>query len=1381
MKKLFFTLALAAVAFCGFAQNPVIDPLLADEMNNRSDDEKINVVVIMKERYDRDMLNRRADYFVTRAQRREFVVNELKEFTAASQYDLKRTLAEMKHNDMVTEQRTLWMSNALCFGATKAAIRDLAMRNDIEVVGYNIERNWIPETDQPRPASSTREITPNVIQVGADQVWALGFTGEGVVVAVIDTGVNYNHLDLADHLWDGGLEFPHHGYDVYNNDNDPMDDHSHGTHCAGTVCGDGTAGSQTGMAPDATLMCVKCLSSSGNGGADAISAGIEWAVEHGADMFSMSLGVPNSSIAERTLLRRTCASALDAGVVAAIAAGNEGNSQNQYPIPNNVRVPGSCPPPYMDEVQDQNAGELCCGVTIGAVDYDDSAAYFSSHGPTTWTNTEFGDYPYNPGIGLIRPDVCAPGVDIKSADYSNNTGYQTMSGTSMATPCAAGCMALMLSKNIDLAPADVCRILEETAFPLAATKNNITGFGRINVLAAIEEVQMGSLAMETYVINDPLGNNDHKLNPGETVSLGMNVTNLKEETVSGATLELSTNDGDVTIINGTAQLPTFSANQTLFLEDIFSFQVNNSVEGNQRIHFVAQVMQAGEPAGRFTFSIPVYDYNLQFGAIAVLNDDNNNGFLEAGETADLRIFVDNQGNEMAPVLSGTLGSTYPYLTINGTEQSFGTIGGNLSGFADFNVTLSASAPEGNDIPFSLELVDGEGRQTSMSFDYRISCNVVFSLTDSWGDGWNNAYLTVEYSDGTPTENMTINSGNSASYTRQLSTNSTVTLTWHSGNYDSECSFSVAYQNGATILEHSGGMSSPYTFTVNCSGGEVNETCAPVRDLTYLVDGHDVVLAWEAPEEGQPAYYLVYRGTLLLSQVEALGYTDANVEDGGYNYCVQAVFANCQGAMACEWVEVLGCSGVQNLTHVMDSDLHISLSWEDPQDTSGLIEYQVFLDDVLLGSTLEHSYDYDMVPGEHDFNVKAVFEDCENDTFMHVCILPAVENLHYVGDGNHADVAWDALAGASQYEVYLNGELAATVDETNYEVELENDLTTVMVKPVADGCYVLENSIEICYINAVENLQFISMDDNGTLHFTWDAVESAEYYSVTANGATEQVAETEFAFMGEIGSNDICVTAHSVYGCAAETTCMSGITVCSPVDGFDYSFNGNEVTVTWNGEGISQNEVVLDGESQIVYENRLVAQVENGMHTIKVTPAYDEECWAVLSATFDFEVTNVAPEIRITDVRQGHMSTAWNAVAGAIAYNLFRDGELIADGLTATEYNDTEMAIDMQHCYTVQAVYAKGVSTLSNEACANYFNGIDENGGQVSIFPNPTTDKVTVECAGMSQIDIYNVEGKLIDSFQVENDSYQIDGLENGIYMLRIRKGDAVFVSRLVKM
>lgn len=479
MKNRLLSLLLFCCCTIGFAQEPV------------------EVVVQMKAQYDRTQLQRKAETIMTRVARRDFVVKELQAFTEASQSDLMVTLRELEQQGLVSSIQSLWSANALYFTASEEVIHALAERADIESISPVKEYQCIPEAGMdlnPNTSSQRsidgRSIAPNIMQVNAPRVWSQGYTGQGVVVAVIDSGVNYYHWDLADHLWDGGDEFPHHGIDIYNNDDDPMDDLGHGTHCAGTVCGDGTAGLVAGSAPDATLMCVKSINNEGYGGAVNFVKGMEWAVQHGCDVISMSLGIANAEIEDKILLRHTCESLLDAGVIAIICAGNEGAEffLPLFPIPNNVRIPASCPPPFLDRDQMVNPGELSCVVTVGAVNENDTAAYFTSQGPVTWQNTEFDDYPYDPGIGLIRPDVCAPGVIIWSLTYNHNDDYDYMSGTSQATPCVAGIVALMLSKNPELTPAEICRILEDTALKLTPTKSNITGAGRVDALAAINAV-----------------------------------------------------------------------------------------------------------------------------------------------------------------------------------------------------------------------------------------------------------------------------------------------------------------------------------------------------------------------------------------------------------------------------------------------------------------------------------------------------------------------------------------------------------------------------------------------------------------------------------------------------------------------------------------------------------------------------------------------------------------------------------------------------------------------------------------------------------------------------------------------------------------------------
>lgn len=1384
MKKLLFTFLMAILCFGMFAQNVIIDSPLRDEMNKRSDNELIDIVVIMKSQYDRLELDRRASCFATRAERREFVVNELKEFAAASQYDLRHSLAEMQRNGLATAPMDLWLSNALRFKATKGVINELALRHDIEIIGFNEEHCWIPDGEVATPASNTREITQNVIQVNADDVWATGNTGQGVVVAVIDSGVRYTHVDVADHLWDGGSEFPNHGWDIYNNDNDPMDDMGHGSHCAGTVCGDGTAGSQTGMAPDATLMCVKVLNANGNGGAAEIAGGIQWAVEHGCDLFSMSLGIANSSVEERTLLRYACEDALAAGVVAAIAAGNEGQYMSWFPIPNNVRVPGSCPPPYIDPEQAVNPGKQTCSVCVGAVDYNDNAADFTSHGPVTWTNTEFGDYPYNPGIGLIRPDICAPGVDIKSLDYTGNNGYTLMSGTSMATPCTAGVMCLMLSKNINITPSDVCRILEETCVPLSETKSNVTGFGRIDALAAVEAIQAGALACDSYVINDTECNNDHKLNPGESVLMSVTLTNVSEDAVDGATVRLTTDDENVTIIDDSSDLPHFGVGESHTIENAFAFSVSNAVVGRQTIRLIVEIDEGGEEPIIRLFSVVVYADNLVYGTTVVLNDDNGNGLLEPGENADLRILVDNDGNEIAFGVNGVLSSEYEYITINESEGDYGTIGAEMMAFADFNVTLSADAPADFTIPFVMNMVDANGKETMLDFNYKNACNVIFNLHDSYGVGWNGASMHVEYSDGTPAEDMTISSGNSATYSHELATGCEITVTWHSGLWDSECSFDITYDDGTVIYNHSGSMSSPYTFTVNCAGGgSVPEFCQPVRDLTYEVDGMDVTLAWEAPEEGDPTVYEVYRGTILLQTTTGLSFTETVAEEGLYDYCVYTVYDDCQSEFVCTEVEVSACSAVNNLAYTLDS-LTMNLTWELPDDPIELIQYQILVNGEIVGTTGLLDYQVELASGHFDVCVNAVYPECEKSSCIELDICPWPENLSYTTEDHSFTLNWEIAEPAESYNIYSDGELIGTSTETTFTGELPSGSHNVCVE-VDGACIPVPMSacahIKICDPIEISNIAYTPANGNGIFNLSWiDPQAGAMSYDILLNG--EFVTDTydpwvSFNAHVEAGENEICVVPDS-HLCDMDTVCVT-LNFCEPARNVAYSHQGSEVTFTWEGDATEYQLFVDDEMIATVNETTYSSELEPGEYDFCVLTV-NEGCYAEMACTH-LVLDCVKPTgLRATDVREGIISLTWDAIASASSYDVYRNGELIVANLTENTYSDTQMAIDANYQYAVAAHCTFGSSDMSDEITVSYYSGVNDVSFNLSIFPNPTNDKVTVECEGMTGIEVYSIDGKRILNIEFEGDSYQLDGLNPGVYTLRVFKGNESVVRKVVK-
>lgn len=457
--------------------------------------DKVKINIILAEQADAQELIRMAEAFPTKAERREFVINTLKRQAADAQAGLIEELNILEANGLVEEIRPLWLVNSVSCYANEEAVSAISQRKDILAVYQCEEFQCIEDVSvMSSERGDGREIAENIVKVNADQVWALGYTGENVLVALIDTGARLDHADLQGRLWDGGAEYPNHGYDFYQHDNDPSDTHGHGTHVAGTIVGTGVSGTQTGVAPGATLMVLKVFH-----GEDNLSEVTMWveamqfAVEHGADVMNMSLGQPLPDSSVQLMLRQACDNTLAAGVVAAVCAGNSRQIQMLAPVPYNIWSPGDCPPPHLHEDQMVNAGGTSCVICVGAVNNNDVLGDFSSEGPATWSGVApYNDYPYSSGsstnIGLIRPDVCAPGVNVKSLDFNTTNGYCLKSGTSMATPCVAGTIALMLSKDHELTPEQIDEILERTAVPLSAHKSNDFGSGRIDALAAVNAV-----------------------------------------------------------------------------------------------------------------------------------------------------------------------------------------------------------------------------------------------------------------------------------------------------------------------------------------------------------------------------------------------------------------------------------------------------------------------------------------------------------------------------------------------------------------------------------------------------------------------------------------------------------------------------------------------------------------------------------------------------------------------------------------------------------------------------------------------------------------------------------------------------------------------------
>lgn len=295
--------------------------------------------------------------------------------------------------------------------------------------------------------------------IDAAEAWRIAHapSPEGIVVAVIDTGIDYTHPDLKDQMWVNPNEIPDngidddgngivddiHGADFANNDGDPMDDQMHGTHCAGTIAGNGN--NSIGVAGVAwqgvRLMAMKFLSASGGGRtSDAIKC-LNYAVAMGAKLSSNSWGGGGSSSAMRVAIER----AEQAGMLFIAAAGNEGSDNDEFP-----HYPSNYPTANI--------------VSVASTTKTGSLSSFSCYGKTT-------------------VDVAAPGSSIYSTVPNNK--YASLSGTSMATPHVSGLAALIWLHRPQLTMPQVKRILMESTTKVDALQNSSLTEGRINARRAL--------------------------------------------------------------------------------------------------------------------------------------------------------------------------------------------------------------------------------------------------------------------------------------------------------------------------------------------------------------------------------------------------------------------------------------------------------------------------------------------------------------------------------------------------------------------------------------------------------------------------------------------------------------------------------------------------------------------------------------------------------------------------------------------------------------------------------------------------------------------------------------------------------------------------------
>ncbi len=404
---------------------------------------KHDVIVTLRAQADPESVSREGSQRVTHRR----VLEHLKDTANTAQRPVRRALDRLRRNGDVGDVTSLWISNSLVVSASDRAVS--VLRSMPQVLSVTPDATII----QAPIAQTSSTPEPNVIQVGAPSLWDQGLHGQGVVVAMLDSGADLSHPDIAA-SYRGG---PNSWFDPYGqHTTSPVDFSGHGTWTTGVVVGGSTGGTAIGVAPAATWIAARVFNDAGSGSVSAIHEALQWAVDpdgdpttdDGADVInnSWSLGTPGCNL----VLQPDLAALRALDVLPVFAAGNAGPGASTSYSPAN----------YPE------------ALSVGSVDASDVVLYDSSRGPSSCG-----------GRSRVFPDVTAPGKNIRTSDRYGI--WTSVSGTSLAAPHATGVVALLLSGDHSLTASEQEAALLAGARDLgAAGDDNSYGAGRIDALAS---------------------------------------------------------------------------------------------------------------------------------------------------------------------------------------------------------------------------------------------------------------------------------------------------------------------------------------------------------------------------------------------------------------------------------------------------------------------------------------------------------------------------------------------------------------------------------------------------------------------------------------------------------------------------------------------------------------------------------------------------------------------------------------------------------------------------------------------------------------------------------------------------------------------------------
>ena len=1245
MKKVIFTL-FSVLLLCSslFSQTiNVIEPELQTILNQKSND-LINVNIYFKDQVNANQLKQKARRVSDKETMRNIVVTELKNLTEEIQSDVLSVLTAEELNGNVSEINCLWIANSINCKATRDVIYKLSSHPDIKALVYDKEMQLISPDVMKEISNAEAEnlratASHHILTVNADHVWEQGYTGKHVVVAVLDSGTNIEHKDIKANLWEGNVDGNLvHGWNFINNSSDISDGFGHGTHCAGIVCGDGTSGTATGVAPDAKLMTVKIVTDGGTGSPTQMLNGVQFAVANGADILSMSLGFKSTQLTttQKEEIRRAFDNVLAADVIVCAAAGNDGND---WGAPKNVDYPAACPSPWNNPDQTLKGG-LSSVVCVGANDLIGK----SSQGPSTWEGTSYNDYVYNSGasMGLIRPDISAPGNLIFSLNYLISDKYKLMSGTSQSTPTVAGVMALMLEKNSTLTPAQITEIIETTAAAKPATKNNVVGAGRIDALAAINAVTEGEKT--PYIKLESV--TPQILVQGDNQTITVRVKNVGKGSSAAATSATlsSENDEFITIASPTVTLGQISTGNTKDTE--FNINVDSQTPNGHIANFTLAIT-----SGNYTWKYPFYvkisaTPNIVFSSVTP-------SVIGVGQDINIDVTMLNDGTaamdgETELTLTAT-SNDLNYLTIIDNSATVGSMDINGTSTGRFTIRADKETPHNTSFTLFLETYSRLNTTSDLIYEFENDNEgwTTFAAKNNVSEPWWHSTKALEH--GKNAKDSHSGNGHIMSETVEKSLaeyaspidNYVVSPTKFLVSNNTEVSFYARAHENAYYKEHFG-------LAVSTSGNSSASNFTMLQDWTitaqqgtswnkYTVDlsayaGQEIYVAirhffteqeWNDPNKADNGH-----------GVDALNIDDIMLTNIKTNIHTVPTYATGDKNMFSIYVDNMKTlTAPQNLTVTSTSTSEIALAWDAVEDAQS---YNVYRDGVKIANVKTNSYTNSNL--EHNttycYEVRAIYAGVEFDPSSELCITTKQK---------------DYSITVKDYEPKTSKTIYVGVNESDLRLTIAND-----------GMYKLPSrgNIVLSCDNPYVTLRSITP---GTPILPDDVKPSAPIVKATATGDTS----IELTWNNVLGA-----TSYNIYhGTSTYNTTNNYYTINGLTPSTNYCFNITAV-----------NSV---GES-----------------------AASEACATTLAkvVTKPSAPTNLTVVATTTATGENAFILSWNEVADATSYNVYTGTSPIASGLTETTYTVTGSGTNTlvngtEYCYYVTAVNSGGESNASDVVCA----------------------------------------------------------------------------------